>query len=153
MGTIALVGWISLACLNGPLNSLIWMDNTEDHDWAPVFCVSSLLFTQAAMVGIPTAALAINRRFYLILRRARQQEISAPMPPSGDILICVLPPVLYLVLQGTSSFQQQRKFDIFESVGCMPAFWNDAATYTLGYVPPILVSVVALGYGLLATRA
>ncbi|KAJ7061016.1 pheromone A receptor-domain-containing protein [Mycena amicta] len=153
-GTVFLVVWISLSCLNGVVNAALWVTTDDTDNWVPWFCEISVVLASAAMMGVPCAALAINRRFYLILQnKIATESMSLVRMVVADSAICLVPAIPYVAIPFVSQVHSPRRFDILASVGCVPAFNNNAVTYVLGYAPPILVSLAALGYGLLSGAA
>ncbi|KAE8211288.1 hypothetical protein CF327_g4945 [Tilletia walkeri] len=66
-----------------------------------------------------------------------------------DVLIGLGVPILFT---GLHIVNQGHRFDIVEGVGCLPTVYWTPMTVVLNMLPPLLVSVIAVIYGLLALR-
>ncbi|KAF7316126.1 Pheromone receptor Rcb2 B44 [Mycena indigotica] len=109
--------------------------------------------------GIPTAALAVNRRLYVIFRipPSKSQLLQSPARRRNmilvDLAICLLPLVPYIALPFAAQVNSPRRFDILATVGCIPAFEDNRPNYVMRYGVQGLVIFAALGYGLLSAKA
>ncbi|KAF7319103.1 Kinase-like protein [Mycena chlorophos] len=148
VGTVFLVGWLFIGVLLGMVNAIAEFIQ-------PRFCTFSTVAIQAAMIGIPSATLAVNQRLYHIIRAEPIPEnqpqtlstASIRRMVTTDLTICLLP-LAYLILQ--PNLYATHKTDNVQDFGCLPAFSNDASSHLVAFVPPIAISFVALAYGVLA---
>ncbi|KAH6914112.1 pheromone A receptor-domain-containing protein [Coprinopsis sp. MPI-PUGE-AT-0042] len=146
-GTILYIAWTSLSLLNYFINSIVWSDNVIN--WAPVWCDISSKLIIGASVGIPCAALCINRRLYHIGRmqvvtKSKADKVRGTVIDCGiGILIPVIIMALHYVVQG-------HRFDIFEEFGCFPYTYNVTLQYALIQAPTLLISLVSAVYAVLS---
>ncbi|TDL15048.1 STE3-domain-containing protein [Rickenella mellea] len=142
-GVIMYAIWISLACLDRFINSIMWYGNTLNP--TPIYCDISSRFVIGVSVAIPAASMCIIRRLYLIssmkyfLADARQ-KIRALIE---DLLICVGIPILQM---------SGHRFDILEDIGCVPFPYNVWPTYLITYSWPLILGLIGMIYGALVLR-
>nr|GAT59285.1 pheromone receptor Rcb2 B44 [Mycena chlorophos] len=155
-GTVVLVLWIAIGCLNGATNAGLWWA-ADDRNSRPIFCEISVILSRAAMFGIPLAAFAVTHRFYRILRQIETGHTNTTNRKprnrrvvSSDLALCLLPLIPYTLLPFAAQIRAPRRFEILATVGCAPAFDDDAAAYVLVFVPPMVISIAALVYCLIA---
>ncbi|KAK7030188.1 STE3-like pheromone receptor [Favolaschia claudopus] len=149
-GTCLFMIWVSISCLIGFVNSIIWGDSIADV--APIWCDISTRIMVAVPVAIPAASLCINRRLYNI---ARCQTVSTSKAEKRravlvDLAIGLGIPFLQMPLQ---FIVQGHRYNIIENVGCYPTTYNVVPAYPLSYLWPNLINLTSACYALLTLRA
>ncbi|TDL27002.1 fungal pheromone STE3G-protein-coupled receptor [Rickenella mellea] len=142
--------WLSLACLNHFVNSLIWHDNSIDM--APVWCDISSRITLATCVAIPASTLCIIRRlhhifamhWFMVTDEQRRRAIIEDVAISVGIPV-VQVPVHYIVAG--------RRYIIIEGLGCFPATHNVWPAYILVFGWPVAIGIISGIYGAMTLYA
>ncbi|TDL15054.1 pheromone receptor [Rickenella mellea] len=149
-GVLMYAIWISLACLDRFINSVVWHGNALNP--APIFCDISSRFFVGVTVAIPAASLCIIRRLYLIssmkyfLANARQKRWAL----IEDLLICLGIPILQMALEYI--VEGSHRFDIYEDAGCWPELYNAWPTFLISYSWPVILGLVEMIYAVLLLR-
>ncbi|KAJ6629055.1 fungal pheromone STE3G-protein-coupled receptor [Mycena sp. CBHHK59/15] len=148
-GTCFYMFWVSLACLNQFINSLVWAGNTIN--WSPAWCEISIRIMMAASVGLPASSLCINRRLYHIasVRTVSISKTEKLRSVLVDALICGLFPVIYTALQ---YIVQGHRFNIFEDIGCYPDLYNSIPTYFISSIWPVIIGLISAVYCVMSLR-
>ncbi|KAJ7086817.1 STE3-like pheromone receptor, partial [Mycena belliarum] len=119
---------------------IVWAGNMINH--APAWCEISIRIMMGASVGLPAASLCINRRLYHIasVRAVSISKAEKRRTIFIDSLICGLFPALYIAFQ---YIVQGHRFDIFQDIGCYPAFFNSLPTYFISSMWPVIIGLVS----------
>ncbi|KAA1466859.1 STE3-domain-containing protein [Dentipellis sp. KUC8613] len=149
-GTCLYMFWVSIACLNLFVNSIIWHGNALD--WAPVWCDISSRLVVGVAVAIPAASLCINRRLYLItsvqnvtITRAEKRR-AVIIDLSIGLGIPILQMILQIIVEG-------HRYNILEDIGCYPFTFNTPLAYPLTIIWPIVIGLVSSCYCALTLRS
>ncbi|KIM89805.1 hypothetical protein PILCRDRAFT_812599 [Piloderma croceum F 1598] len=149
-GTCLYMAWAGLSCLNGFINSVVF--NKSVLNVAPVWCDISTRMIIGMSVGIPAAALCINRRLYQIASVRTVTSGSKTEKRRAvivDLAITVGIPVLIMIL---SYIPQGHRFNIFEDIGCYPAIYNTPPAYPLLWIWPTVISLISACYCAMTIR-
>ncbi|KAJ7083641.1 pheromone A receptor-domain-containing protein [Mycena belliarum] len=119
---------------------IVWAGNMINH--APAWCEISIRIMMGASVGLPAASLCINRRLYHIasVRAVSISKAEKRRTIFIDSLICGLFPALYIAFQ---YIVPGHRFDIFQDIGCYPAFFNSLPTYFISSMWPVIIGLRA----------
>lgn len=141
--------WTGLGCLNYFINGIVWADNVlVPH---PIWCDISAKFITGMAVGIPAAALCIQRRLYKIAtvssvtttKRERRRAVYE------DLAIGLGIPFVQMILQVVV---QGHRFDVFEEVGCFPTNYPTPLAFVLVYTWPTIIGLISAVYCILTIR-
>ncbi|TDL26936.1 STE3-domain-containing protein [Rickenella mellea] len=149
-GILMYMFWLSLACLNLFVNSLIWHDNSIDK--APVWCDISSRIILATGVAIPASTLCIIRRlhhifamqWFMVTDKQRRRAIIE------DLAIGIGIPVVQVPLQYIVA---GRRYWILEGIGCFPRTHNVWPAYILVFGWPVAIGVISGLYGAMTLYA
>ncbi|KAJ7085494.1 pheromone A receptor-domain-containing protein [Mycena belliarum] len=144
VGAVWYIFWTALSCMVQYFSSIVWENSTENS--APAWCDISIRIMMGASVGIPAAALCINRRLYYIASALPATVVSKQETRRAiiiDSFICGLFPVLYTGLQ---IVVQRHRYDILEDVGCVAALYNSPPTYFISSAWPLIISLNSAVY-------
>ncbi|KAJ3799746.1 pheromone A receptor-domain-containing protein [Lentinula aff. detonsa] len=143
-GTCLFMAWIGLACLVLSMDSFFWKRNTSN--FAPIWCDISSKFLIGANAAISSVSLCINLRLWLVASdRVRTLEKRSVFVI--ELLLGLGIPVLEMTFQ---YFVQDRRFDIYEGVGCRAASDNVLLMYLLLLAPQFLLGIASTTFFILA---
>lgn len=142
-GTCLYMFWVGMSCLGFFINSVVWDGNSVN--WAPAWCDITARLILAVNVAIPACALCIQRRLYYIItdptvtvtKSERRRAITV------DMLIGFGLPILNIIL---TTIVQDHRYDIFEDVGCYPAFLNTPLAWVIISLWPIVIGTFTAVY-------
>lgn len=101
-------------------------------------------------IGIPAAGLCISFRLYRILRQQSQPEVLISTKSNRrltlltDLSVSLGIPALAIIFQPIVS---DRRFDVYEDVGCVPALSYTPLSYVLNFAWSLVIGVVTAVYG------
>ncbi|KAJ3997152.1 pheromone A receptor-domain-containing protein [Lentinula boryana] len=138
------MAWIGLASLVLSMDSFFWKRNTSN--FAPIWCDISSKFLIGANAAISSVSLCINLRLWLVASdRVRTLEKRSVFVI--ELLLGLGFPVLEMTFQ---YFVQDRRFDIYEGVGCRAASDNVLLMYLLLLAPQFLLGIASTTFFILA---
>ncbi|KAF7974532.1 hypothetical protein HWV62_13763 [Athelia sp. TMB] len=135
--------WTGLGCLIYFINGVVWADNViVTH---PLWCDITSRFMTGMAVGIPCAALCIQRRLYLIatVRSVTTTKAEKRRAIYVDLAIGVGIPVLEMILQVVV---QGHRFDVYETFGCFPTTYGTPVAYALVLTWPTIIGMISACY-------
>ncbi|KAJ3785625.1 pheromone A receptor-domain-containing protein [Lentinula aff. detonsa] len=150
-GTCLFMAWIGLACLVLSMDSFFWKRNTSN--FAPIWCDISSKFLIGANAAISSVSLCLNLRLWLVASdRVRTLEVHDFRSNKRSVFVIELLlglgiPVLEMTFQ---YFVQDRRFDIYEGVGCRAASDNVLLMYLLLLAPQFLLGIASTTFFILA---
>ncbi|THH17676.1 hypothetical protein EW146_g3174 [Bondarzewia mesenterica] len=124
---ISIIAWLSVCNIIHAVNSLIWAGNVSVH--VPVWCDIVTKVLLGAMVAVPGAFFCVCRNLELASSRDKTRLKESKQ--------------LYMALH---IIVQDHRFSIVENFGCQAAVFNSLPALILVWIPPLLLSAVALLY-------
>ncbi|KAK0524369.1 a-factor receptor [Tilletia horrida] len=146
---ILLTFWLGIDLLVLFVNSIVWWDNVDIK--AKVWCDISTKIVYSGQIGPVCCCLCVLRRLESIAstRVVRSTPRDARRHLIFDLCIGFGVPIIFTALHIVN---QGHRFDVVQGMGCLPTVYYTPVAVALNLVPPLLVSLIAVIYGLLALR-
>ncbi|KAI5993240.1 pheromone A receptor-domain-containing protein [Pisolithus albus] len=142
IAAVAVGGWLSVVNVIYAVDALIWAGDADIK--APLWCDISSSFITASHFALPAACLCICIH---LERLASFSHTSVFVTKRPRILFeyttCFVLPMVYTAIH---LIVQPRRFDLYEGFGCRPATFPSVASIFLVWVPPMILSIGAVGY-------
>jgi len=158
-GTCMYMAWVAVSNLAFFVNSIVWDANTVN--WSPVWCDITSRIVIAINIAVPATGLCIQRHLYCIISDPVVTTTRAEKRRSMiiDLLIGLGLPIIDVILGMLFSKMrrkvltvlavyvvQNRRYDIYEDIGCYPAVINTALSLVLISVGPIAIGLITSIY-------
>ncbi|KAI0078462.1 STE3-domain-containing protein [Panus rudis PR-1116 ss-1] len=133
---LSLATWLFVLNLCQGVNSIIWLSNYETE--GTLWCDISTKLNIGAMSAIPASVFCISKYLELV----SSQRASKLLPVSGwrskflDMFLCLCLPIVLMALHFVV---QERRYDIIENIGCVPATFNAIPSILVVYLVPFLL--------------
>ncbi|KAL9931820.1 hypothetical protein V8E36_009370 [Tilletia maclaganii] len=149
LAVILLSIWIGADVLCLFINSILWWDNADIK--AKIWCDISTKVIYAGLIAPACCCLCVLRRLEAIAS-TRVVQTTPQMRRKQlwfDLIVGAGIPVTYT---GLHIVNQGHRFDIVEGIGCLPTTYWTAVAVALYLLPPLIVSLITVIYGLMALR-
>ncbi|ETW79706.1 putative B mating type protein [Heterobasidion irregulare TC 32-1] len=139
---ILTIAWLLVCNIIHAVNSSIWAGNVFVH--VPIWCDIATKVLLGVMIAVPGAFLCLCRRLERISSRDETRlKGNKQHTRVFEAFLCLFLPVVYMALH---VIVQDHRFDIVEDFGCQPATFMSLPALIIVWLPPLVISVVALLY-------
>ncbi|KAI0318404.1 GPCR fungal pheromone mating factor [Amylostereum chailletii] len=142
---VSVICWLFVCNIIHGVNSILWADSLDDH--APVWCDIASKILLGAMVAIPGAFFCISRQLELLTSRHEHVQKHVQYKTLVEVVMCIVIPVVYMALH---VIVQNHRFTIVEDLGCQAAIHRSLTGLVLVWLPPLVISLLALLYNVSA---
>ena len=119
-----------------------------------------------AMVAIPGAFFCISRQLELLTSSPGLAQKHAKYKTQLDLVMCIIIPVVYMALRKLTVADlaivssliipvdvivQDHRFTLVEDLGCQASVHRSLTGLVLVWLPPLVISLLSLGYNGLCT--
>ncbi|KAG1763922.1 GPCR fungal pheromone mating factor [Suillus occidentalis] len=149
IGTLSMIAWLFVSNMIYAINSVIWAGSVLNV--APVWCDIVTKIQIGANIALPASCLCVCMQLARIasVSHARSTRADKLRGTLVDITICWLLPIIFMALH---YIVQGHRFDIIEDLGCRPTVYVSVAGICIIWIPPIVVSLLTMGYAAVALK-
>ncbi|KAF9238458.1 pheromone A receptor-domain-containing protein [Melanogaster broomeanus] len=143
VATLSIITWLFVLNIIYGVDALIWGDNVNIV--FVVWCDITTKIIVGATFALPSACLCICIHLERVasVRQAQTTYSDKRRRQIFEGLMCFGLPMLFM---GLHYIVQGHRFDIIEEYGCRPAVYVSVPAILILYAPPILMSVISLGF-------
>ncbi|KIK94950.1 hypothetical protein PAXRUDRAFT_11742 [Paxillus rubicundulus Ve08.2h10] len=147
VATLSIIVWLFVLNIIYGVDALIWGNNVNIV--ATVWCDITTKIIVGANFALPSACLCICIHLERVasVRQAQTTHADKRRRQILEGLMCFGLPMLFM---GLHYIVQGHRFDIIEDYGCRPAVYVSVPSIMILFVPPLLMSTVALGFSVAA---
>lgn len=141
--------WLFIINVIYGVDAIVWGDNTDTV--IPVWCDITSKLLVGINFALPSASLCISIHLEHVasLRVARTTLSDKRRRQIFEALMCFGLPLLFM---GLHFIVQGHRFDIIEEYGCRPTIYFSIPSLFIIWIPPLVVSIMALVFAALALR-
>ena len=148
IGATSLVAWISTTLLLTIINAMLWStDDTAQWFNGKGLCDLEVKIMIASQVALPSSLAAVLRGLAAVLDTDRATLTKTESQRRRDRIIdlswCIGAPLLQMVFHELVHF---RRYYVYGISGCVPVLSNSWLSVLLICVPPLIWTVVDIGY-------
>ncbi|KAF5309260.1 hypothetical protein D9619_012750 [Psilocybe cf. subviscida] len=146
VATLSIIAWLFVINIVYGVNAAVWANDVITR--VPVWCDITTKLIIGSTTALPAAGLCVCIRLYKACA-ARGKPVSTNLRNVRiwEFVACYGIPCLFMALH---YIVQGHRFDIIETLGCRPALYFSVPAIILVLAPPIVISFIALIYGVLA---
>nr|BDD37065.1 pheromone receptor [Rhizopogon roseolus] len=143
VATLSIIAWLFVLNVAYGVDAIVWGDNVKIV--IPVWCDISAKIIMGATFALPAACLCICIHLERVasVRQAQTTHSDKRRRQLFELLMCFGLPMIFM---GLHYIVQGHRFDIIEEYGCRPTTYVSIPAIFLIWVPPLLLSVIALGF-------
>ncbi|KAF8809920.1 STE3-domain-containing protein [Phlegmacium glaucopus] len=149
VATLSIIGWLFVSNIIFAVDAFIWGNNIDIV--VPVWCDITTKLIIGATFALPSACLCISIHLEQVasVRLARSSLLDKRRRQYFELGMCFVLPILFM---GLHYIVQGHRFDIIEGYGCRPATYISIPAIFIVWIPPVVLSTIAIGYAGLALR-
>ncbi|KAF9522493.1 pheromone A receptor-domain-containing protein [Crepidotus variabilis] len=149
IGTLAIIFWLFISNMIYGIDALLWGDNVEVK--LKVWCDITTKLLIGANFALPSACLCICIHLEQVasVRLAQSTFADKKRRQLFETFMCFGLPIICMAIHYVV---QGHRYDIIEGYGCRPATYFSIPGLFIVWLPPIIMSVVAIVFAGLALR-
>ncbi|EGN92608.1 hypothetical protein SERLA73DRAFT_65462, partial [Serpula lacrymans var. lacrymans S7.3] len=147
VATLAIIAWLFVINVIYGVDAIVWGNNVNIV--IPVWCDITSKLIIGANFALPAACLCVCIHLEQVasVRQARTTSDEKRRRQIFEALMCFGLPLLFM---GLHYIVQGHRFDIIEEYGCRPTTYVSIPAVFIIWVPPLLLSVLSLGFAMMA---
>ncbi|PPR02536.1 hypothetical protein CVT24_001962 [Panaeolus cyanescens] len=149
VATLSLILWLFLSNIVFGVNALMWSEGVRIR--AAIWCDISTKLIIGANVALPTACLCICIHLEQVasVRHAHTSIGAKRRRQWFEAVMCFGLPMVFMALH---YIVQGHRFDIIEGYGCRPTTYYSIPGIFIVWLPPVVISSIAIVFAGLALR-
>ncbi|KAF5309259.1 hypothetical protein D9619_012751 [Psilocybe cf. subviscida] len=146
VATLSTAAWLFVINIIYGVNAVVWANDVITR--VPVWCDITTKLIIGSSTALPAAGLCMCIRLYKACSaRGKPADTNPRNVRIWEFVACYGIPSLFMALH---YIVQGHRFDLIETFGCRPALYFSVPAIILVLAPPIVISLIALVYGVLA---
>lgn len=143
VATLSIIAWLFILNVVYGVDAMIWANNVNIV--IPVWCDITSKIIIGSTFALPSACLCIciHLEHVASVHRAKSPLSDKRVRQLFELFMCFGLPMCFM---GLHYIVQGHRFDIIEEYGCRPTTYVSIPAIFLIWVPPLLLSTIALGF-------